>query len=248
MTLGLAKRFCSASEKQPTRLDRPLKLPEALGSCQVPLGSSLQWSKLAKAQLSLKMLRSTGLSSGAWQCCMAWLNVQALGVLSCCRAFEASSRKPGTGDGDVLNRLHLGRVGRALASQPEGKANDAFAPPVKPRRLAKSSKPLKDLIFQVASQPWQRPSGQKPLLRLWHQVWVVTAFQPLDRAAHAALGKVWLKEEAVVLYRSSSGVNMKAVEGLERGTEPGHGEASDLREGEDPLRGWQDLVCGSGKG
>ncbi|CAJ1452915.1 unnamed protein product [Effrenium voratum] len=109
---------------------------------------------------------------------MAWLNVQA------------SSRKPGAGDGDVLNRLHLGRA-RSETSQalPVGKgAAAAFAPVVKPRGGGISA-----LAAAAAAAAAKAAEGP-----------------PAPRSGKHGL-PVWIKEDARVLYRSSSGREMKVV-------------------------------------
>eukprot|EP00434_Breviolum_minutum_P030341 symbB.v1.2.026840.t1/scaffold2588.1/size75582/3 len=115
---------------------------------------------------------------------MAWLNVQA------------ASRKPGSGDGDVLNRLHLGRSVQSVQGDkaPEaGKAVNAFAPPVKPRGGGISA------LAAAASEAASRPKG-------------TTTPAPAPAPVLGRYGlPVWIKEDAVVLYRSSSGKEMKVM-------------------------------------
>ncbi|CAL1154311.1 unnamed protein product [Cladocopium goreaui] len=115
---------------------------------------------------------------------MAWLNVQA------------ASRKPGSGDGDVLNRLHLGRGLQSLqgdkAPETAGKV-DAFAPPVKPRGGGISA--LAAAASEAALRPAKGPTTTAP---------------PAPVLGRYGL-PAWIKEDAVVLYRSSSGKEMKVM-------------------------------------
>eukprot|EP00435_Cladocopium_sp_Y103_P050705 s2689_g15.t1 len=115
---------------------------------------------------------------------MAWLNVQA------------ASRKPGSGDGDVLNRLHLGRGLQSLgdkAPEAAGKAVDAFAPPVKPRGGGISA--LAAAASEAALRPAKGPTTTAP---------------PAPVLGRYGL-PAWIKEDAVVLYRSSTGKEMKVM-------------------------------------
>eukprot|EP00435_Cladocopium_sp_Y103_P051248 s2689_g15.t2 len=134
---------------------------------------------------------------------MAWLNVQA------------ASRKPGSGDGDVLNRLHLGRGLQSLgdkAPEAAGKAVDAFAPPVKPRGGGISA--LAAAASEAALRPAKGPTTTAPPAP------VLGRYGLPVKEIHwkAGMGKnrcclraAWIKEDAVVLYRSSTGKEMKVM-------------------------------------
>ncbi|CAL1154310.1 unnamed protein product [Cladocopium goreaui] len=134
---------------------------------------------------------------------MAWLNVQA------------ASRKPGSGDGDVLNRLHLGRGLQSLqgdkAPETAGKV-DAFAPPVKPRGGGISA--LAAAASEAALRPAKGPTTTAPPAPVLGRYGL-----PAEERHKAGMGKnccclrtvAWIKEDAVVLYRSSSGKEMKVM-------------------------------------